>query len=288
MRNAKNIFSSLSLWGRVGVGLLFLFASCKPPLPVYFDKPIGIQVQGFDTVIAGNYLPLDDVIDKGKKEFSDKYEVRYDKIIPKDTGFSVEVNGKDMNYDEVKDILGVKKDSGTIELNPKDCDSIFHSVCAFNELISSKLGSGIDKMGPVKPVSGIVKITYDRIFFIGIDSTGKNMRDTLLHLSARVLLTKYAGKYFINFKTPFGWEIMQMDIWEDKFLSARPFYFTDYNNCPKSVAELTASTKNIYPNLKPVFNSEKKVIGFTAILNSKLFVEKLKKSEEVVLLLKVK
>ena len=147
------------------MGLLFLFASCKPPLPVYFDQPIGTKVQGFDTVISGNYLPLDDVIDKGKKEFADKYDVRYGKIIQKDTGFSLEVNGMDMNYDDVKDILGVKKDSGKIELSPKDCDSIFHTFCAFNELISSKLGSDIDKKGSSKPVAGMVQITYDRIFF---------------------------------------------------------------------------------------------------------------------------
>jgi len=270
------------------ISLALLAISCKPPLPVYFDQPIGIKVQGFDTTISGNYLPLDDVVDKGTKEFSDKYKVKYDKILPKDTGFFLEVNGKDINYDDVKDLLGVKKDSGKIELNKKECDSIFGSFCSFNELISSKLGSKIDKLGPTKPVAGIVKITYDRIFFIAVDSLGNNLRDTLLSLSQTVLLTKYSGKYFLNFKTPFGWEILQMDMWENKFLSARPFYFTDYNDCSKNVSELTASTKNIYPNLKPILNKEKKVIGYKAVLNPQLLLDKFKKSEETVLLLKLK
>lgn len=270
------------------MGLLLFFASCKQPVPVYFDKPIGTQVQGFDAAITGNYIPLNDIIDKGKDEFSDKYEVRYDKIILKDSVYKAEVNGQEMNYEEVKDIIGVKKDSGKVDFDYTKCDSIFNSLCKFNELTVVTLGNDIDKMGPVKPVSGIVKITYDRIFFIGIDSAGRNMRDTLVQLGANILLTKYSGKYFINFKTPFGWEIMQIDIWEDNFLSARPFYFTDYSSCPVSVADLTASTKNIYPNLKPIFNSEKKVVGFSAVLDPKLFLEKLKKSDEAVLLLKIK
>ncbi len=270
------------------LSLSLLITSCKQPLPIYFDNPIGTKVQGFDTAIAGNYIPLYDVIDKGTKEFFEKYKVKYDKILPTDTSFSLEKNGKDVNYEEIKDILGVKKDSGKIELNARDCDSIFHSLCSFNELMTSKLGSDIDKKGQTKPVAGIVKITYDRVFFISVDSSGKNMRDTLLSLSPKILLTKYSGKYFLNFSTPFGWEIMQLDVWENKFLSARPFYFTSYDDCAKNISELTFSTKNIYPNLSPILNSDKKVIGFKAILNPKLLLEKFKDSEAVLLLLKIK
>ncbi|MEK6616671.1 MAG: hypothetical protein AABZ32_11290 [Bacteroidota bacterium] len=274
--------------------LFFIFFSllavaCKPPLPVYFDTPLGTKVQGFDTTIAGNYILLDDVIDKGTKEFSDKYKVKYDKILLRDTGFSLEVNnGKDVNYNDVKNILDVKNDSGKMELSPKNCDSIFHSFCFFNELISSKLGTDIDRKAPSKLMAGMVKITYDKIFFIAVDSLGNNSRDTLLSLSPSVLLTKYSGNYFLNFKTEYGWEIMQMNIWENKFLSARPFYFTGYNDCAQNVSELTSSTKNIYPNLKPILNKEKKVIGYKAVLNSKLLLDKFKKSEEGMLLLKIK
>ena len=53
--------------------LSILATSCKPPLPVYFDKPIGAKVQGFDTAIAGDYIPLKDMMDKAEKDFSDKY-----------------------------------------------------------------------------------------------------------------------------------------------------------------------------------------------------------------------
>ena len=272
------------------LSLSILATSCKPPLPVYFDKPIGIQVQSFDTLIAGNYIPLDDVIDKGTKEFSEKYKIKYDKIlsVKADTAFSIDVNGKEMNYEEVKDILGVKKDSGKIELKAQNCDSIFHSLCSFNELISAKLTSDIDKKNPSKPVAGIIKISYDRVFFISVDSLGNNMRDTLLTLSSKITLTKYSGKYFLNFKTPYGWEIMQLDIWENKFLSVRPFYFTGYDDCAQNISQLTASTKSIYPNLSPIQNSEKKVIGFKAMLNPRMLLDKFKNSEELILLLKTK
>ena len=88
--------------------------------------------------------------------------------------------------------------------------------------------------------------------FIASDSLGNNRRDTLLSLSNPVQLTKDSGKYFLNFKTPFGWEIMQLEVWENQFLSLRPFYFTGYDECAKNPAELTASTKNIYPDLTPI------------------------------------
>jgi hypothetical protein len=262
------------------------FFSCKPPLPVYFDKPIGTKVQGFDTLIAGNYIPLDDVIEKGTKEFSDKYVVKYDKIISKDTNFSVETNGKEINYDELKNIIGTKKDSNKIEINEKNCDSIFNSFCSFNKLISTQLGASLDKKGS-NPKAGMIKISFDRIFFISVDSAGKNSRDTLVSLGQKIILTKYSSNYFLNFKTPFGWEILQMDIWEEKFLSCRPFYFTNYDDCAKNISELIASTRNIYPDLLPIRNPERKVIGFTAKLNSKLLIDKFSQSQEVVLLLKI-
>lgn len=267
---------------------LFLFPSCKPPLPVYFDKPIGMKMQGFDTLLAGNYLPLDDVIEKGKKEFSDKYDVHYDRIIKKDSGYSLEVNGKEVNYEEVKELIGTKNDSGKVSFDLSKCDSIFKTFCSFNSLVTARLGNDIDKIGPVKPVIGIIKITYDRILFIGVDSAGANIRDTILQLSPKVVLTKYSGKYFLNFSTPYGWEIVQLDAWENKFLSSRLFYFTDYNACSSTVPELTASTKNIYPSLKPILNKEKKVIGYKAVLVPKLLLEKFKRSEEVIMLLKIK
>src|ERR1051326_1263569 len=179
------------------------FFSCKPPLPVYFDKPIGTKVQGFDTLIAGNYIPLDDVIEKGTKEFSDKYVVKYDKIISKDTNFSVETNGKEINYDELKNIIGTKKDSNKIEINEKNCDSIFNSFCSFNKLISFPFVASLDKKGS-NPKAGMIKISFDRIFFISVDSAGKNSRDTLVSLGQKIILTKYSSNYFLNFKTPFG------------------------------------------------------------------------------------
>ena len=264
-----------------------VFVSCKPPLPIYFDLPIGTKVQGFDTTIAGNYIPLDDVIERGTKEFSEKYDVGYDKIVLK--GFSVEVNGKELNYEDLKTLAGLaSKDSTKKEFSDAECDSLFDLICDFNSLASAKLGSRIDKMGPSNARAAMVKISYDRIFFITVDSAGNNSRDTLLSLDQKIILTKYSGKYFLNFKNDYGWEIMQLDVWENKFLSVRPFYFASYNGCSKSISELTASTKNIYPDLKPILNKEKKVVGYKAILAPKLLLEKFKKSEESVMLMKVK
>lgn len=269
------------------LSLLILAVSCKPPLPVYFDQPIGTKVQGFDTMIAGNYLPLDDIVEKAQNAFTDKYAVKYDKILVKDSSSSLEANSKDIDYDEIKNIVRDNTDS-LKPVKEEDCDSIFKSLCKFNKLISTEISLRIDRMGPQKPVAGMVKITYDRIFFIAVDSAGNNMRDTLLALNSSVLLTKYGGRYFINFKTPFGWEIMQLDLWEGRYLSVRPFYFTGYNDCSKTPAELTASTQKIYPNLSPLLDPGKKVIGFKAAMNPKLLLEKFKRSEEVLTMVKMK
>ncbi|MBI3500708.1 MAG: hypothetical protein HY063_02850 [Bacteroidetes bacterium] len=250
--------------------------SCKPPVPVYFDKPIGIKIQGFDTTLAGNYFPLDDILDKSIHEFSEKYEIRYDKIIFKNKN-SIKPNEKEINYDEIKELIG--KDSSKEKKEIK-CDS---SLAKFNKL-------AVDKMESEKSahdVAGIIKIMYDKAIAISVDSAGVNHYDTLAKLDMNTVLTKYSGKYFLNFKTPFGWEILQMETWEEKFLSVRPFYFTSYDNCAQTVAALTASTKNIYPGLNPVV-LDKKVIGFRASMNPKLILEAFKKSESPMLLMRVK
>lgn len=265
--------------------LLLLAASCKPPLPIYFDAPIGTKIQGFDTLISGNYLPLDDIVEKVENEFAEKYAIKYDKIILKNISY-LEEKRNDISYEEIKDIIGTKQ--GNEKKDEKNCDSIFNELCDFNKLISVETILRIDKIRTKRPVVGIMKITYDRIIFIGVDSLGNNMHDTLLSLNESIILTKYSGKYFVNFKTNFGWEIMQLDLWEGKYLSVRPFYFTGYNECSKTASELAGSIKKIYPNLFPVFNSDKKIIGFKGRMNPKLLIEKFKKSEAILVLLKIK
>ncbi|MFH1004163.1 MAG: hypothetical protein V1781_01490 [Bacteroidota bacterium] len=257
-----------------------IFYSCKSPIPVYFDKSIGTKIQGFDTIIAGNYFFVENVLDKGIEEFNEKYTVKYDKIILRDTAISTEKNEKEISHEEIKELIG-RGDSTRIkkEIN---CDS---SISAFNELVIVKLSQ---KNTTLNYKDGIAKIAYDKVIVIGIDSTGVNYYDTLIRLNNNVLLTKYSGKYFLNLKTPFGWEIAQLEIWEKDFLSIRPFYFTNYNECAKTVAELTASTKNIYPDMKPILNKNKKVIGFKAMMVPKLLLNGFKKSENPMLMMRVK
>lgn len=267
--------------------LTILATSCKPPLPIYFDAPIGIKVQGFDSSITGNYVPLKDIIEKGTKEFSEKYTIKYDKILPKDTG-TVKVNSKNINDEEIKTILDTTHNVLKNEQKEKNCDSLFKSICTFNKLFFEKIASHINQSKSPEPKVGMIHISYDRILYIAADSVGNNYSDTLLTLNPEILLTKYSGNYFLNYKTTYGWEIMQMELWENNFLSIRPFYFTNYNNCTENISALTASTKNIYPDLMPILNKEKKIIGFKAKLKSKLLKEKFKKSEEVILLLKLK
>ena len=259
---------------------LLFFASCKQPVPVYFDNPIGTKMQGFDTSLAGNYFPLDDILEKNMREFSNKYTIKYDKIVLKDTSTSLEVNGKEINYEEIKSLIGTGKDSSKVTQEIK-CDS---SIDKFNKLAVNMMSeNSVDS----KDVAGIIKIMYDKAISISIDSAGVNHYDTLARLDSKTILTKYAGKYFLNFKTPYGWEILQIETWEGNFLSVRPFYFTSYDGCAQTVSALTASTKNIYPNLVAILK-DKKVIGFKAVMNTKYLLEAFKKSEAPMLMMRVK
>lgn len=254
--------------------------ACKPPVPVYFDKPIGIKIQGFDTALSGNYFPLDDMLEKSAREFSDKYIIKYDRIFLKDSLASYYKNGYEINYEEVKSLIGNAKDS-SISNKETTCDS---SIIDFNKLTIDKADQSKESS---HDVAGIIKIMYDKAIAISIDSSGKNHYDTLVALGNNTILTKYSGKYFLNFKTPYGWEILQMETWERNFLSVRPFYFTNYDACAQTVAALTSSTKNIYPDLSPIL-LHKKVIGFQAAMNPKYLLESFKKSESPMLMMRVK
>lgn len=280
----------MTLTGRFFLGYLILFfflTSCKPPVPVYFDRPVGVRVQGFDSTLTGNYIPLEDVLEKGQREFSERYVVRYDRIYKR--GSEPAPANANIPYQEMKNMAGeiTIKDTCHPPYPQVNCDCLLETFVRFNELAPAEVSKKIERAGQPKPAAAMVQIVYDRVFIITIDSAGQTRKDTLLTLGPDLWLTRFAGKHFLNFRTPEGWEIVQLEVWEGNFLSIRPFYFTSYNECSRNPAELTASMKDIYPNMKP-WSQNGKIVGYKATMNPQALIQKFKSSESSIQMLRLK
>ena len=59
--------------------------SCKAPLPVYFDKPIGVVCDSFPEQLQGNYYIMDEIINKGLESFEGNFRIVGEKIVLMDT-----------------------------------------------------------------------------------------------------------------------------------------------------------------------------------------------------------
>lgn len=263
-------------------------ASCKDPLPVYFDKPLGEKESFFSENIQGYYYILDDIINEGKKKAFGNYILKEGKITIMDTS-SILNASKYRNADSTNDetVPSFSNDT-SVSAHPEETNE-FYQIVRLNKLSFAYLDTIINSIDHKnKIVFGFLKITSDKISLLHIDSLGRNYETTLWELGEQLKLSSYRGTNYLNFKTPFGWEIVQIDEWDKgNYLNFRPFYFTDYDDKTGNANSFLKSTQTIYPNLKPIYNSEKFIIGLKGKIHPALLAEKFKKSELNFVFLKV-
>lgn len=271
--------------------LVTSIASCKDPLPVYFDKPIGEKVAVFPEDMRGYYYSLDDIISEGKKKAIGNYFLKDGKIATRDTVSIANANksNKDISDSTKRETesSSVSNDSA-LSITPKKIND-FYKIAHLNKLSFNYVDTIINNIDKKeKIVFGFLKIAADKISLLYIDSLGHNNESTLLKLDEQLQLTSYLGTNYLNFKTPFGWEIVQIDAWDKgTYLNFIQFYFTDYDDQTGDIKSFLNSTQNIYPKLKPIYNSEKLIIGVKGNTKPNLLMEKFKKSEFSLVLLKV-
>lgn len=265
-------------------------ASCKDPLPVYFDKPMGEKQIVFPKNIRGYYFSLDDIVHEGKEKAFGNYILKEGKIVINDTG-SVKneipfING---DADTIKKETDNSSSRDTsISIAPKETNE-FYKIARLNKLSWNYVDTIINELDKkTKIVFGYIKITETEISFLCIDSLGINHESTLVKLGEKIELTSYLGTYYLNLKTPYGWEIIQINDWDNgTYLNFTQFYFTDYDDQTGDVKSFLNSTQTIYPKLKPIYNSEKLIIGMKGNTSPGILIEKFKKSEFSLILLKV-
>lgn len=249
--------------------LFFLITSCADPSPIYFSHPIGKQVSNFDSTMIGNFVDFENF---GIKEsVKENYEISGSEISLKsisddsknlkdsseiiknsDYDEDLEENLVTDEYNEVEvaedDKTGLLKQNNQLELNP-----IYSSLKLdkLRDIIDSGISWGMYNISPKK------------ITFIGIDdNTGKNYKSVIVELNQSTTLTKYLGNFYLNFKTPYGWEILQIEKWHENYLSFNFIFPNKYNVDSNSEKELLSSVKYLYPNLKTVKNNDNKIVGF--------------------------
>ena len=271
------------------------FVSCTSPVPIYFNQPIGKSVNGFDSTMLGNFVNVDYFrVDKEvKKKFEiDGLEISFK--IPEDTeplteGEEISVPLAEGEYEEMAEsieeifdqeeknnevedstwlLLGISSKEREEEIQ-KEYDDIKNENSEENQLLDLNLTYPKIKLGFGEVKDSAIIFSYyniapKKITAIGIDSTGKNYANIILEFNESIILTKYLDEYYINSKSDFGWEIMQVEKWHDNYLSFNMFSPTNYNDSCKTEKEFLSSIQYLYPNLKAIENKENKIVGVKA------------------------
>jgi len=135
----------------------------------------------------------------------------------------------------------------------------FYKIAKLNPLSIAMVDSAADVIDKTYKIAfAFIKISKNKISIIIRDSLTNNHDVLLVQLNEKTKLTTYSDDYYLNFKTPFGWEYLKIESWnKGDFLNMVPFYFTNYNDKTGDVSVFLKSTSDIYPDLKAVYNDEK-------------------------------
>ena len=267
-----------------------LLYSCQDPMPVYFDKPVGAFCDSFPAFMRGNYFLVDNdailrsALDNGKFEvindtifFSEKLKRKNDSIYRiKRVKDSIEnLNVKDTaskNYNFLSD---------TTSMSPKDLDM------KMNQLAFERRENDSDLFRR-KTIFSYFQFTGNAWLIHSIDSSGMNYVDTFLRLGKNVKLGVYKEKYFLNFKTPDGYELIVFEQCREKLLCMQPIYLLKYPGNGKDEKEMLEFLGHYYPDPKAVHNKEgifagirvktdpKKILKLLRSIDTELFLVKQK------------
>lgn len=264
--------------------IVLVFTSCKAPLPVYFDKPMGVLTDSFPDNIQGNYYLIDDIIKKGVESFEGKYCIKNDKIVLKST------DALDTKEYEPTSVKSDSIEKPVVPVTPVPAEeNNFYKIAKLNSLSVEHIDSTADKIDKENKIAfAFIKITKNKISLIIKDSSSNDHSATLIQLNDKVKLSSYNDGYYINFNTAFGWEYIKLESWNNSiFLNIIPFYFTSYDDHTGDVSAFLKSTQNIYPDLLPIYNSDHLIVGLKAKSNPKVVEEKLKTATNNMVLMRV-
>jgi hypothetical protein len=231
--------------------LTCLIFSCKNPVTIVFDKPIGEIKSGFGKEIQGNYFLMDELVKSELKRINDDFIISGDKIyLEGDTGYKP---APDLN------------DKVNIGDSPVDTTALQdNGIASFKTLAFYNTIMFIDSSPVLKNFKEkltIFRVNAKDIEFIAVDSSGNNVRMTIFSLSDKVILSCYKGKYFLNFKTDLGYEVAMIDLWNEDYLGIKPLYYTGYDEYTQDGKKLMKDLNSWYPGLKPVYADAKKIIA---------------------------
>ena len=277
--------------------LLFLIVasslvSCKAPLPVYFDKPSGVLVDTFPANMQGNYYLADDIYKRGITSMQEKYIIQDGKVVLKEKDSMQQVIDSVLSYNDKNDTAKTVESVDTTTSIASIEESAVErckKYTKFNEVQILNVFGPIDSITKNKKIAfAFVKINTKSIYLILCDSVGDNYETELYHLNEKIQLSYYSDDYYLNLKTPFGWEIMQIKIWEKgQQIAFTPFLSSSYDENAAEAKTFVKSTTTIYPKLKPIYDKDHMIVGMKAKMNPKIVKEIFKKMDSMFELLKV-
>jgi len=262
---------------------LTIISSCYISAPVYFNRPIGKPATEFDESIQGVYLDIDDVVEDFESSFEKKLESIGDSTFVDSIGERfMEIIESALNPSEILDTSSA--DSSQVEFPDKDYASIDTGAVSDQDKVEEPLPEEtedslrINYNASIHQVISNTKTTYldkaefymyvlspSKLQIITIDSAFSINSSSLIELSDTLKLTTVADRYFLNSKTPLGWEIIQIQELDGVLIFkaiGNKIYTTEA--AQEDLDSLEVSVSNYYRNLKPIKENNGEVIGFKA------------------------
>lgn len=246
------------------LAVVALMTACYENAPVYFNRPLGRPAEGFDESFRGVYFDLDDMTQDWMREWGEKIESEGDSAL----------------FEKFLERMGVyDQEKDTASAPGKNVSNQDTLPIRFNEPVSETiLGRAASYKDNVK-YSAFVLGKVDLKFFT-VDTTDSVHSYPLIQLSDTVKLTTYGDRYFLNFRSPLGWEIVQItqvDSGLVVFKAVRAPVLTDPP--PNDLKSLEAAVDEHYPNLRAIVGEDDHVVGFKARLSNRKVLETLDKKE---------
>ncbi|MFQ6615917.1 MAG: hypothetical protein ACE5HZ_04020 [Fidelibacterota bacterium] len=262
----KKVLSSLAIAGFI--------TACYEDAPVYFNRPLGRPAGGFDESFKGVYFDLDGVTQDWLDGLGETIESQGDSAV---IGEFLETLGFGEQEKDTVSVSGTEFRQGRTsrqrtETSAGDAteDSL---VMSFNQSVSQIISDAASSSRQdAKYYAYVFGRTGLQLFTV--DSTDIIRSNPLIQLSDTVQLTTYADRYFLNFRTPLGWEIIQVkqvtgDIVAFQAITAS----VSTDPSPKDLKALEASVTNTYRNLRAIVDDDGHVVGFRARLRNRQVIE---------------
>lgn len=250
-----------------------LITACYENAPVYFPRPLGRPADGFDESFHGVYFDLNNITEDWLDEMGERIETEGDSALMEEFASRLGITDREEDPSAQQGVANKNEETESTQRKSRRQKTEDSLAIEFNpsvsEIISSAAASYLDHANYYA-----YKLDENELRLFIVDTHDTINSYPLIQLSDSVKLTTYDDRYFLNFGTPLGWEIIQIqqiapDILAFKAIGAP----VSTDPPPRDLESLEESVEDYYRYLRTLVDEDGQVVGFRARLRKRKVIE---------------